>query len=79
MQISNPNLKNCIQNISKGLDEAHPFNDTSAVDIILQEAEKILSPHLEAVSTKNAGQIWGFILGDIKILLKRFVFHSCFG
>jgi hypothetical protein len=36
--------KFCIQTISKGLDEAYPFNDTYGLDIILQEAEKMLSP-----------------------------------
>ena len=40
------------------------------MDIILQEAEKILSPHLEAVSAKNAGRIWGFILKFV--VLDRF-------
>ena len=40
MQTSNPNLKNSLQKISKGLNEANPFNDTHGVDIILKEAEK---------------------------------------
>ena len=40
------------------------------MDVILQEAEKILSPHLEAVSAKNAGRIWGFM--SKFVMLDRF-------
>jgi hypothetical protein len=40
------------------------------VDIVLQEAEKMLSPHLEAVGAKNAGRIWGFI--SKFVMLDRF-------
>jgi hypothetical protein len=50
-----------IQKISKGLDHAHPFNETYGVDLILQEAEEMLSHHVEAVGAKNAGQIWAFM------------------
>jgi hypothetical protein len=43
------------------LDEVHPFSETPAVDVVLREAEQILSPHLEAVGRKNASRIWGFM------------------
>ena len=46
------------QKIGKGLDEVYPFSDTGSVDIILRDAQKILS---EDVGPKNASQIWGFI------------------
>jgi hypothetical protein len=61
MQILNLNLTIWPQKISEGLDEAHPFNETYGVDLILQEADDMLSPHLEAVGAKNAGRIWAFI------------------
>jgi hypothetical protein len=31
------------------------------VDLILQEAEEMLSHHVETVGVKNAGQIWAFM------------------
>jgi hypothetical protein len=40
------------------------------VDLILQEAEEMLSLHVEAIGAKNAGQIWAFILKFI--MLDRF-------
>ena len=39
----------------------HHFSETSGVEIILQEAENMLSPHLEAIGPKNARWIWAFI------------------
>ena len=47
--------------MSKGLDEAHPFNENSAVDQVLQEAEELLSSPVDAVGVRHAAQIWGFI------------------
>ena len=69
-QLANSNLRTGLQTISKGLDEVYLFNDTGAVAIILEEAEIMLGPHLEAVSPKHAGQIWGFI--------SKFVMLDCF-
>jgi hypothetical protein len=43
------------------LDEVHPFSDTNAVDVILREANHILSPNVHAVGRKNASRIWGFM------------------
>lgn len=47
--------------MSMGLDEAHPFNENSAVDQVLQEAEGLLSSPVDAVGVRHASQIWGFI------------------
>lgn len=44
-----------------GLDNVHPFSETSWVDVILQEAENMLSPNLQAVGLRNAARIWGFM------------------
>ena len=43
------------------MDEVHPFSDTSGVDVLLREAEMILSPKWELVGSKNTARIWGFI------------------
>ena len=45
-QLANSNLRTGLWTISKGLDEVHPFDDTDAVAIILEEAEIMLGPHL---------------------------------
>lgn len=52
------------------MDEVHPFSDTSGVDVLLREAEMILSPKWELVGSKNAGRIWGFI--SKFVMLDRF-------
>ena len=44
------------QKFGKGLDEVHPFSDTPSVDILLQEAKKILSLHFDAVGPRNASK-----------------------
>ena len=36
------------------LDEIQPFLDTVGVDVVLMKAEKMLSPHLDAVRPNNA-------------------------
>jgi hypothetical protein len=48
------------QNFGNGLDDVHPFADSPAVDVLLREAEDILSPNLDAVGRRNATRIWGF-------------------
>jgi hypothetical protein len=53
-----------------GLDEVHPFCDTTTVDILLQDAERMLSTDLQMVGPKNAGRIWGFI--SKFVMLDRF-------
>jgi hypothetical protein len=65
-----PNLTSSLQRISKGLDDSHPFDDTPGVDVLLQEAERMLSPDLEAVGAKNAARIWGFM--SKFVILDRF-------
>jgi hypothetical protein len=62
--------KNFPQKFGKGLDEVNPFSDTMAVDIVLRESEKMLSPNLNAVCPKNASRIWGFI--SKFVMLDRF-------
>jgi hypothetical protein len=59
-----------IQKFGKGLDEVNPFSDTVAVDIVLRDSEKMLSPNLNAVGPKNAGRIWAFI--SKFVMLDRF-------
>jgi hypothetical protein len=59
--ISKPKIQICFQKISEGLDQAHPFSDSYGVDIILREADDILSANLEMVGPKNASRIWGFL------------------
>ena len=68
--IQGSNLTIWMQKISKGLNEAHPFNENSVVDQVLQEAEEILSLCLDAIGAKHAAQIWAFIL--------KFVMLDCF-
>jgi hypothetical protein len=58
------------QKLGKGLDEVHPFSDTPAVDVVLREAGKILSPNSDAVSRNIAGRIWGFV--SKFVMLDRF-------
>lgn len=43
------------------MDEVHPFSDTTGVDVLLRESERMLSRDLEAVGPKNASRIWGFM------------------
>lgn len=52
------------------MDEVYPFSDTIGVDVVLREAECILSSHLEAVGPKNAARIWGFM--SKFVMLDRF-------
>ena len=52
------------------MDEGHPFSETPAVDVVVREAERMLSPNLEAVGRKNASRIWGFM--SKFIMLDRF-------
>jgi hypothetical protein len=61
---------NVKQKMGKGLDEVHPFSDSTAVDILLREAKNMLSPYLNAVSPKNARRIWGFMSNFV--MLDRF-------
>ena len=56
--------------MAKGLDGVYPFSDTTGVATVLQEAENMLSPNLEAVGPRNAGRIWGFI--SKFVMLDRF-------
>ena len=44
---------NIQQELSKGLNEVHPFSDTAAIDIVYCEAEEILSPKFFAVGVKK--------------------------
>jgi hypothetical protein len=53
------------------LDNIRPFSDTIAVDIVLRDAENILSSDLEAVGSKNSARIWGFI--SKFVMLDRFL------
>ena len=43
------------------MDDVHPFSDTPGVDIVIREAEKMLSPDWISVGPKNASRIWGFM------------------
>jgi hypothetical protein len=66
-----PNRSNNFrQKLGKGLDDVHPFSDTTGVDIILREANNMLSPDLKAVGTRNAGRIWGLL--SKFVILDRF-------
>jgi len=49
------------QEISQGLDQANPFNETSGVENVLKGAEDMLSLRVEAVGPKHAAQIWSFM------------------
>jgi hypothetical protein len=40
------------------------------VDVIVKDAEKILSPNLDAVSVRHAGRIWGLL--SKFVMLDRF-------
>lgn len=47
--------------MAKGLDEVHPFSDTARVDVLLREADHILSSNVDAVGRQDASRIWGFM------------------
>jgi hypothetical protein len=68
-------LTSVLQNISKGLDEAHPFDGFLAVDSILQDEDTMMSSPVEAVAPRNAGRIWAFISKFVMLdrLIKVFV------
>jgi len=59
-----------LQKFGKGLDEVHPFSDTSGVDVLLRESEYMLSLDMDAVGPKNASRIWGFM--SKFVMLDRF-------
>jgi hypothetical protein len=63
-------FNNFKQKMGKGLDDVYPFSDTTAVDVLLRDSEKMLSPYLNAVSAKNAARIWGFM--SKFVMLDRF-------
>jgi hypothetical protein len=56
--------------MAKGLDEVHPFSDTTGVDAVLRDADKMLSPEMAVIGPKNAGRVWGFTTKFI--MLDRF-------
>lgn len=47
--------------MAKGLDGVHPFSDTARVEIVLREAEQILSEDMQVLGRRNASRIWGFM------------------
>jgi hypothetical protein len=47
--------------LAKGLDEVHPFSDTARVEVLLREANDVLSLHVDALGRKDASRIWGFM------------------
>ena len=51
------------QKLARGLDEIHPFSDTPAVEVILREAEQIISLDGDGavVGRNNASRIWAFM------------------
>lgn len=62
--------KNLLQQLGEGLDTVHPFSDTTGVDVILRDAEKILSSHLDAVGRNSPNRIWGLL--SKFVMLDRF-------
>ena len=56
--------------MAKGLDEVHPFSDTTLVDTVLRESEWMLSEKSNEVGPKNASRIWGFM--SKFVMLDRF-------
>ena|ERR1700679_836086 len=54
-----------------GLDDVHPFGDTTGIDHLLRECEEIFLHTLDTVGAKNAARIWGFI--SKFVMLDRFV------
>lgn len=62
--------KNLLQQLGEGLDTVYPFSDTTGVDVILRDAEKILSSHLDAVGRNSSSRIWGFL--SKFVMLDRF-------
>ena len=64
-------LTNCFwQKIGKGLDIVHPFSDTTGVDIVLRDANIILSSDFNAVSKRSPARIWSFL--SKFVMLDRF-------
>jgi hypothetical protein len=56
--------------MAKSLDEIHPFYDTNSVDVVLREADTMLSLKMGLIGPRNAGRVWGFI--SKFIMLDRF-------
>jgi hypothetical protein len=52
------------------LDEVHPFSDTTGIDVVLREAELLMSDDMLEVGPKNANRIWGFL--SKFVMLDRF-------
>ena len=52
------------------MDEVHPFSDTIGIDVVLREAEKLMSEEIHEVGPKNAARIWGFL--SKFVMLDRF-------
>jgi hypothetical protein len=53
--------------LAKGLDDIHPFSDTTAVDAMVRDADRML---VDEIGPKNAARIWGFI--SKFVMLDRF-------
>ena len=49
------------QKCGKGLDEIHPFSDTTAVDVLLRETDQLFSPDCDIIGYNNAGRIWSIV------------------
>ena len=47
--------------MANGLDEVHPFSDTIGVDVLLRQANQILSSDVAMSNRRNAARIWAFI------------------
>jgi len=58
------------QKFGKGLDGGNPFSDTTGVDVVLREAEKMHSLNMVDVGIKHAARIWGYM--SKFVMLDRF-------
>ena len=57
--------------MGRGLDEIHPFSDTTGVVVVLRDSERILTSEFDTVGPRNAARIWGFI--SKFVMLDRFM------
>jgi hypothetical protein len=57
----NPPTQHSTKKFGKGLDEAHPFSDCPAAEVLTHDTEKMFSDNSDALGRKHAGRIWSFM------------------
>ena len=58
------------QKCGKGIDEIHPFSDTTAVNVLLHETDHFFSPDCDIIGYNHAGRVWSIV--SKFVMLDRF-------